>query len=181
MREPRVLSRRLFQDGSFKTPFLDRYVSDGTIKMFAYLVLLYDPRPHPLLCVEEPENQLYPKLMAIVVKANILSLCAKAEKPDVLVRIACRELESCYLADLAAVENGLELSGIAKHQGKQKYRSPDYLGSPSSELARLTKERYQKVGGSRAIGPWLDPENVRSDSFRNLVTGIRQIGAEAAP
>ncbi|WP_231583829.1 AAA family ATPase [Desulfovibrio sp. TomC] len=52
-----------FQDGSFKTPFLDRYVSDGTIKMFAYLVLLYDPKPHPLLCVEEPENQLYPKLM----------------------------------------------------------------------------------------------------------------------
>jgi predicted ATPase len=31
--------------------------------MFAYLVLLYDPRPHPLLAVEEPENQLYPKLM----------------------------------------------------------------------------------------------------------------------
>ena len=53
-----------FQDGSFKTPFLDRYVSDGTIKMFAYLVLLYDPNPHPLLCVEEPENQLYPQLMA---------------------------------------------------------------------------------------------------------------------
>ena len=52
-----------FQDGSFKTPFLDRYVSDGTIKMFAYLTLLYDPQPHPLLCVEEPENQLYPRLM----------------------------------------------------------------------------------------------------------------------
>jgi predicted ATPase len=52
-----------FQDGSFKTPFLDRYVSDGTIKMFAYLILLHDPKPHPLLCVEEPENQLYPKLM----------------------------------------------------------------------------------------------------------------------
>lgn len=52
-----------FSDGSFRTPFLDRYVSDGTIKMFAYLVLLHDPRPHPLLCVEEPENQLYPQLM----------------------------------------------------------------------------------------------------------------------
>lgn len=52
-----------FRDGSFKTPFLDRYVSDGTIKMFAYLVLLHDPKPHPLLCVEEPENQLYPTLM----------------------------------------------------------------------------------------------------------------------
>lgn len=52
-----------FSDESFSTPFLDRYVSDGTIKMFAYLVLLYDPEPHPLLCVEEPENQLYPQLM----------------------------------------------------------------------------------------------------------------------
>jgi predicted ATPase len=52
-----------FSDDAFSTPFLDRYVSDGTIKMFAYLVLLYDPAPHPLLCVEEPENQLYPQLM----------------------------------------------------------------------------------------------------------------------
>lgn len=52
-----------FRDGAFKDPFIDRYVSDGTIKMFAYLVLLYDPKPHPLLCVEEPENQLYPKLL----------------------------------------------------------------------------------------------------------------------
>lgn len=52
-----------FKDESFKDPFIDKYVSDGTIKMFAYLVLLYDPAPHPLLCVEEPENQLYPKLL----------------------------------------------------------------------------------------------------------------------
>jgi predicted ATPase len=52
-----------FQDGSFKDPFIDKYVSDGTIKMFAYLLLLHDPSPHPLLCVEEPENQLYPHLL----------------------------------------------------------------------------------------------------------------------
>ncbi|MDR1163957.1 MAG: AAA family ATPase [Candidatus Accumulibacter sp.] len=52
-----------FRDGAFADPFIDRYVSDGTIKMFAYLVLLYDPDPHPLLCVEEPENQLHPKLL----------------------------------------------------------------------------------------------------------------------
>ena len=52
-----------FRDRSFDKPFIDRYVSDGTIKMFAYLVLLYDPSPHPLLCVEEPENQLYLSLL----------------------------------------------------------------------------------------------------------------------
>lgn len=59
--EGRVLLK--FQDGAFQEPFAARHVSDGTIKMLAYLTLLYDPAPHPLLCVEEPENQLYPKLL----------------------------------------------------------------------------------------------------------------------
>ena len=57
-----------FQDSSFQDPFIARYVSDGTIKMFAYLVLLYDPKPHPILAVEEPENQLYPALMRRLVE-----------------------------------------------------------------------------------------------------------------
>ena len=57
-----------FQDGSFKDPFIARYVSDGTIKMFAYLVLLHDPKPHPLLAVEEPENQLYPSLLGELIE-----------------------------------------------------------------------------------------------------------------
>ncbi|MEO1235661.1 MAG: AAA family ATPase [Planctomycetota bacterium] len=52
-----------FRDGAFQDPFIDATVSDGTLKMFAYLVLLHDPKPFPLLCVEEPENQLYPKLL----------------------------------------------------------------------------------------------------------------------
>lgn len=52
-----------FQDGNFKDPFVSRFVSDGTIKMFTYLILLNDPEKHALLCVEEPENQLYPQLL----------------------------------------------------------------------------------------------------------------------
>ncbi len=60
--EGRILLK--FQDGAFEDPFLARYVSDGTIKMLAYLALLYDPAPHPLLCIEEPENQLYPSLLS---------------------------------------------------------------------------------------------------------------------
>lgn len=52
-----------FQDENFKDPFVARYVSDGTIKMFAYMMLLHDPEPHPLLCIEEPENFLHPDLL----------------------------------------------------------------------------------------------------------------------
>jgi predicted ATPase len=57
----RILLR--FKDENFKDPFVARYVSDGTIKMFAYMVLLRDPEPHPLLCIEEPENFLHPDLL----------------------------------------------------------------------------------------------------------------------
>ena len=60
----RLLMR--YRDGAFVDPFIDKNVSDGTIKMFAYLVLLADPKPHPILCVEEPENQLYPDLMGVL-------------------------------------------------------------------------------------------------------------------
>lgn len=52
-----------FQDGKFKNPFSAKFVSDGTIKMFMYLIMLHDPQKHALLCVEEPENQLYPELL----------------------------------------------------------------------------------------------------------------------
>lgn len=52
------------KDSSFSEPFLAKFVSDGTIKMLAYLVLLHSPTNFPLLCVEEPENQLYPQLLA---------------------------------------------------------------------------------------------------------------------
>ena len=67
-----------FRDGSFKDPFIDRYVSDGTIKMFAYLVLLNDPDPHSLLCVAEPENQLYPKLLWSWPKSSVIMRFAAA-------------------------------------------------------------------------------------------------------
>lgn len=60
----RVLLR--FRDRNFDEGFIARLVSDGTIKMFAYLALLHDPDPHPLLCIEEPENQLYPSLMSVL-------------------------------------------------------------------------------------------------------------------
>ena len=55
-----------FRDAAFDRGFIARAVSDGTIKMFAYLALLQDPDPHPLLCIEEPENQLYPTLLPML-------------------------------------------------------------------------------------------------------------------
>lgn len=52
-----------FNDRGFQDPFYAQQMSDGTLKIFAYLLLLEDPSPPPFLCIEEPENGLYHKLL----------------------------------------------------------------------------------------------------------------------
>ena len=52
-----------FNDKGFQDPFYAQQMSDGTLKVFAYLLLLNDPTPPPFLCIEEPENGLYHKLL----------------------------------------------------------------------------------------------------------------------
>lgn len=52
-----------FNDKGFADPFFAQQMSDGTLKVFAYLLLLEDPDPPPFLCIEEPENGLYHKLL----------------------------------------------------------------------------------------------------------------------
>lgn len=59
--DSRVLLR--FNDGGFQDPFYAQQMSDGTLKVFAYLLLLEDPDPPPFICIEEPENGLYHKLL----------------------------------------------------------------------------------------------------------------------
>jgi len=51
------------KDAPFENPVLARFASDGTLKMLAYLVLLYDPTPAPFIGIEEPENFLHPRLL----------------------------------------------------------------------------------------------------------------------
>ena len=59
--DKRLLLR--FNDKGFDDPFFAQQMSDGTLKVFAYLLLLEDPAPPPFICIEEPENGLYHKLL----------------------------------------------------------------------------------------------------------------------
>jgi predicted ATPase len=59
--DDRLLLR--FYDKAFKDPFAVQQMSDGTLKIFAYLLLMEDPSPPPFICIEEPENGLYHKLL----------------------------------------------------------------------------------------------------------------------
>ncbi len=57
-----------FNDKGFNDPFYAQQMSDGTLKVFAYLLLMEDPDPAPFLCIEEPENGLYHKLLESLAK-----------------------------------------------------------------------------------------------------------------
>jgi predicted ATPase len=62
MQDGRLLLQ--IKDAPFDQPILAKYVSDGTLKMLAYLTVLYDPDPPQLIGIEEPENYLHPRLLA---------------------------------------------------------------------------------------------------------------------
>ena len=55
-----------FNDRGFTDPFYAQQMSDGTLKVFAYLLMLEDPEPPPFICIEEPENGLYHKLLEVL-------------------------------------------------------------------------------------------------------------------
>jgi hypothetical protein len=108
------------------------------------------------------------------IKDGLVDKCTAAGQPNTLVRIACHELESFYLGDLAAVAEAIGPYSLKRQQGKAKYRDPDRLANPSQELKKIAPA-YQKVSGSRAIGPFMKIDYNRSQSFNALVSGINNL------
>jgi predicted ATPase len=133
-----------FQDGSFKDPFISRYVSDGTLKMFAYLVLLNNPVKHPLLCIEEPENYLHPELLTELAEEfreyanNGGQVFISTHSPDFVNALDLEEL--FWLTK----EKGYTVIKRAKDDTKVKalYKAGDHLG-------QLWNQKYFKGSGPR--------------------------------
>lgn len=81
--DKRVLLR--FNDGAFEDPFFAQQMSDGTLKVFAYLLLLEDPEPPPFICIEEPENGLYHKLLESLAQEFRTHATGKKNAPQIFV------------------------------------------------------------------------------------------------
>ena len=110
----------------------------------------------------------------LAIKQTLAGKCLDAGRPETIVRIACRELESWYFGDLFAVERGLETHGLVQYANRRRFRVPDAIHSPAAELSKITRNAYQKVSGSRAIGPRLSPDANKSHSFRVFVQGVQR-------
>jgi predicted ATPase len=74
-----------FNDRGFEDPFFAQQMSDGTLKMFAYMLLLEDPDPAPFICIEEPENGLYHKLLETLAGEFRTHATGKKNAPQIFV------------------------------------------------------------------------------------------------
>ncbi len=81
--DKRVLLR--FNDGGFDDPFFAQQMSDGTLKVFAYLLMMEDPDPPPFICIEEPENGLYHKLLESLAMEFRAHATGKKGSPQIFV------------------------------------------------------------------------------------------------
>ena len=81
--DKRVLLR--FNDAGFQDPFFAQQMSDGTLKVFTYLLLLEDPDPPPFICIEEPENGLYHKLLETLAREFRAHATGKRNAPQIFV------------------------------------------------------------------------------------------------
>lgn len=108
-------------------------------------------------------------------KARLCSKCESIDRSNLLIRIACHELESWYFGDLAAVEKALDRRNLSTLSKKSKYREPDSIQNPSQELRRITGGGYQKISGSRAIAPLLSLSGNKSTSFQVFTKGIKKL------
>lgn len=81
--DKRLLLR--FDESGYKDPFFQQSMSDGTLKMLAYAVLLADPEPRPFIGIEEPENGLFVQLIEQLARQLVEHASAKKAKTQVLV------------------------------------------------------------------------------------------------
>ena len=114
----------------------------------------------------------------VVIKERLVNLCQQAGRADSLVRIACHELETWFLGDLAAVEKAFQIKKLSSKQLNKKYKNPDQLSNASEELEKLVKG-YQKVSGAKKIAPYLNIEQNYSTSFNCFINGIRRLTSQS--
>ena len=109
------------------------------------------------------------------IKKRLVELCKQAGRGDSLVRIACHELESWFLGDLAAVAQAFGIRKLAEQQQNRKYKEPDKLANASEELEKLVKD-YRKVSGAKKIAEYMNINKNSSGSFNCFVNAVKLLG-----
>lgn len=92
---------------------------------------------------------------------------------EVLIRIACHELEAWYFGDLKAVSQAYS-KDVTTLALKGKFRNPDLIVNPKEELLKIFP-KHQQLDGARRIAVHMDIDNNNSTSFQYFIKGVKRI------
>jgi len=124
-----------FNDRGFGDPFYAQQMSDGTLKVFAYLIMLEDPQPPPFICIEEPENGLYHKLLEILAEELREHATGRKNAPQIFVTT-----HQPYFVDALKPEETWILE-------KQPDGFPTIARASDDEIVRAMVEEGLPLGG----------------------------------
>jgi predicted ATPase len=147
------------KDAPFEKPILAKYASDGTLKMLAYLTVLFDPFPPPLIGIEEPENHLHPRLLPELAE-ECRSASARTQimatthspfflnglkPPEVWVLYRNRQgfTEARRVADIEGVQNFVEHGALLGHLWMEGHFG---IGDPLTRSGEPTMLRVRRKG-----------------------------------
>jgi hypothetical protein len=108
-------------------------------------------------------------------KARLVELCRAAGRPDVMVRIACQELEAWYLGDGEALARAFGDERLRDLPRRERFRNPDTVVAPSEAVSELVPG-FQKVSGARLMAEHLSEGTNHSRSFQVFIEGLRRLG-----
>ena len=156
MQDGRLLLQ--IKDAPFERPVLAKFASDGTLKMLAYLTLLYDPEPPQLIGIEEPENQLHPRLLPELaeecrIAAARSQLLITTHSPYFVNSLRPRELWVLYRDEkgFTQAKRAYDMQGVN-----------DFMET-GAQLGQLWMEGHFDVGDplTNAGGPQIKPRPLR--------------------
>lgn len=139
MPDGRLLLR--LKDRPFDDPVLAQFASDGTLKLLAYLTVLYDPTPDSIVGIEEPENQLHPKILYPLAEearkaADRSQMLVTTHSPYFADALAPKELWVLYRGD----------DGFTRTKRASEIDRVSQMNEAGGSLGDLWMEGYFGVG-----------------------------------
>ena len=148
------------------------------MKVFAYLILLMDPQP-PFICIEEPENGLYHRLLEILAEEFRAHATGGRNAPQIFVTTHQPYFVDALKPDEAWILEK-QADGFAKISRASDNDVVRAIAVHPGGTGRLKKAGYPTVGQAKCewagqIAPHMDVNGNRSPSFRVFRDGVRNL------
>jgi predicted ATPase len=129
-----------FLEEGFKEPFYWTRMSDGTLKLFAYYLLLHEQTPRQLVFIEEPENGLYHQYLTDLAKELLKDVGTNFKKQLFITTHSPFFVNALKPEDVWVLEKGDD--GFSKVKRASEYEFVKEMIAEEIPLGDLWYSRY---------------------------------------